>query len=697
MIGKYYKTIERDEASGETIFELSLLEHCSYAEHGILKCKGKIDIFAFGLPLEINGEFQSPYFIVKSYTLFSKTIKGIESMLDYLYADLTETQKNEIINHIDCDILKIVEDDTILENALKRSKKKVQIKKEILKKLKRICEQSMLTRSLIKYNIELNKIEMICNHNITFEQFKSNPYLCSLYHDISVYQADQFAFEHTKILPYSVTRLCGFMMDVLFSYKKAGHVCVKPKDLLDCMNAKLKKSVYPKTEVNMSILNYCISISANYVKYHNINDEIYIYENDIWEQEEQIVADIQRLNSNPSILVSNPDISFIESKLNITYNQKQKASFDLLKTSGIKILTGPPGSGKTATLKGLIVAYKKQYPDRIVKLSATTGRAAQVMMESTGMDAETINKMVDVRPFGDKNQGRDSNNPIEADFIICDEISMLGTELASFLFRAVKSGALLLLVGDEDQLQSVEYGNILQDLILSGVIEIYRLTEIMRNSGAICENGQRINQGNNKLIEDHTFYVHDCNEEDVVNVLIKELQKSNVQVLSSVKKGNLGIHQINQLIQSKKNSRKNLCLKYRQINYYEHDPIIMTETNYEKGYFNGDIGYIEGADDKGIIVNFSGKIIHLDKSDYHLMMLAYCITTHKSQGSSFENVHIILPRNPENMLTRRILYTAVTRARKSVHIYNVQDAIDYAITNKAECKRLSLLSYKLKK
>lgn len=695
MIGKYYRTIERDEATGDTLFELSLLEFSPYAVNGLLKCKGKIEVLAFGIPIDIEGEFHFPYFVVKDYTLFSKTSQNAEIMLDYLYEDLSESQKKIIMGHINNDILQLVENPSILDDALKRSKNKDQIKKEILQKLKRICEQSVLTRSLIKYNVELNKIEMLCRHNISYEQFKKQPYLCSLYHDISVYQADLFAFEKINILPYNPVRLCGFMMDVLQLYKKSGHVCVKPKDLLNCINAKLKKSVYPEYEINMALLNYCISISSNYVNYHTVDDEIYVYENSVWEQEEQIVMDIHRLNNNPTKLVQSPNISKIEMKLGITYNQKQKEAFNLLNTTGIKILTGPPGAGKTSTLEGLIEAYKDAYPNRIVKLAATTGRAAQVMMESTGKEAETINKMVDVRPFGDKYQGRGPNNPIEADFIICDEISMLGTELASFLFRAIKSGTLLLLVGDEDQLQSVEYGNILQDLISSGVIDVYRLTEIMRNSGAICENGQRINRGNKNLVEDQTFFIHDCTEEDVSNILLTELQKDNVQVLSSVKKGNLGIYNINQIIQKRKNARKKLCLRYRQVEYYENDPIIMTKTNYTKGYFNSDIGYVKSHDTKGIIVDFNGKIIHLDQSDYHLMMLAYCITTHKSQGSSFENVHIVLPRNPENMLTRRILYTAVTRARKTVHIYNVKNAVEYAISNKAESKRLSLLSKKL--
>lgn len=700
MIGKYYRTLERDMATGETLFELAVLEPCSYAKNGLLLCKGKIGVYAHGIPLSIEGTYQSNYFYVHDYTVAFKTQAGMQAIIEYLSDnDLTEVQTNTIIEKCDNDISNLAKNPEILEVALKRSKQKDILKRKILKKLKSLHNQEKLTSILMQYGIELNKIEMMYAHDIDYEKFLSNPYLCSLFHTISIFQADQFAYEYKKILPYSPLRLCGFLMDALLVYKQSGHVCTTPKNVIDYMNMRMKKSIYPNCRISMSLLNYCVDLMKNYVGYHVVNNEVYLYENSIWEEEQMIINDLKRLNSSRIELVANPDIAKIEKTLGIVYNEKQRESFELLKTNGVKILTGPPGAGKTATLRGYIEAYKTQYPNREIRLAATTGRAAQVMKESTGKPAETINKMVDVRPFSTnagKYQGKNPNNPISADFIICDEISMLGTQLASLLLHAVKSGTLLILVGDEDQLQSVEYGNILQDLIASKTIEVCRLTEVMRHSGTIVENAQRINNGKYTLLNDATFQIHKCSEEEALKTLYHNLQKENVQIITPVKKGTLGVYNVNRIMQKKRNLRKKLCLKYRNIEYYQGDPIIMTETNYDRGYYNGDIGTIQGCDEKGLLVDFGNKVMHIGKSDYHIMMLAYAITAHKSQGSGFEHIHILLPRQPDNMLTRRILYTAVTRAKKDVHIYEIEDAVTYAIQNKSERPRLSLLNTQLK-
>ena len=272
---------------------------------------------------------------------------------------------------------------------------------------------------------------------------------------------------------------------------------------------------------------------------------------------------------------------------------------------------------------------------------------------------------------------------------------MLGVKMASCLFSAIKTGSILLLVGDENQLQSVEYGNVLQDLIASGCIEVCKLTEIMRQSGAICDNAVKVNNGKHDLIEGPSFHVHHCTEENTKKALFSFMQKENFQVVSSVKKGPLGIYALNKEIQKRKNLRKKICLIYKGLLFYENDPVIMTKTNYDKGYFNGDIGKIIGSDEEGVIVEFPKQILHLGKEEYHDMELAYAITTHRCQGSEFDHVHILLPRHPDNMLTRRILYTAITRAKKDIHLYVVDDACDYAIDNTAERPRISLLKDRL--
>ena len=702
LTGKYYRTIDRDEGTGDTVFEFTLLEMPEWIiplnQNGIVVCRGKIGIMASGIPLCLDGNVEAHIFDFNNYMFTDKTEVSAKAMLQYISDnELTDAQENKILNKCNNDIFGILKQPEILDAALSRNKKKSEIKKHMIKKLKKISTQEILTRKLMKYGVELNKIETMYQHDIDYDQFTKNPYLCSLYHLISVYQADQFAKDEIQILPYATNRLCGFLMDAMMRYKMSGHVCVKAESLCRYINSRLKRSVYPDTIMNMALLNYCVSVMKKTVQFHIIDDEIYFYENQVWKEETQIIEHIKRLNSEPVDMVTSVKIKDIEVELGMTYNEEQRDSFRLLQTSGIKILTGPPGSGKTATLKGLILAFQKQYPNKIIRLAATTGRAAQVMSNSTGTDAETINKMLNVRPFGDTLHGKNQNDPVEADLIICDEISMLGVKLAACLFGAIKTGSILILVGDEDQLQSVEYGNVLQDLIQSQKIDVCRLKKIVRQSGMICENAIRIKQGYNKLNEDKSFYLHQCSEEDARKLLLKSVQKKDVQVISSVKSGILGTKQLNVDLQTVKNKKAMVCLRYKQQVYYENDPIIMTETNYDKGYYNGDIGIIKGRSKNGygIIVEFERQTLLLDKNDYHLMELAYAITTHKSQGSEFSEIHILLPRSPENMLTRRILYTAVTRAKKTVHIYDVDGACNFAISNCAEQPRFSLLKLRI--
>ena len=161
--------------------------------------------------------------------------------------------------------------------------------------------------------------------------------------------------------------------------------------------------------------------------------------------------------------------------------------------------------------------------------------------------------MLEIRPYGDKIHAKNQNDPIEAELIIVDEVSMLGTKLAASLLSAVKTSSILILVGDENQLQSVEYGNVLQDLIQSRTLEICKLNEIMRQSGAICENALKINTGNLKLIEDKSFQIHECSECDVKKLLYAQIRKSDIQIISSVKKGELGTMHLNQEIQKRVN------------------------------------------------------------------------------------------------------------------------------------------------
>lgn len=420
----------------------------------------------------------------------------------------------------------------------------------------------------------------------------------------------------------------------------------------------------------------------------------YVYENKIWDEENSIISDIHRLQNTPVEVCRKIFPDEIGKQERIIYTKGQRKCFDSLKTSGIKIITGPPGSGKTAVIKGLIRQYSQEIGGNI-RLAATTGRAAQVLSKSTEMDAVTVNKLLDIRPFETAVPGKNINEPLNADLIIVDEVSMLGLELASFLLSAIKNQAVLILVGDKDQLPSVDYGNILADFIGCGLIETYYLTEVMRQHGTILDNSQLINHGSSALKQDKTFQVRNfCSMENAVEDIKKmHIDTDRVQYLSTVKKDNLGTHAINKYSQQNKNGK---CIYYGKNRYFVGDRIIMTKTNYDRNYINGDVGIITDIREKSIIANFDGKILALDTQDFFYMDLAYCVTIHKSQGSEFDYVIVLLPDAANGMLTRRILYTAVTRAKKALIVYNVNYSMEHAISNQEERKRISLLTYRVK-
>ena len=695
MIGNYYRTISRDEATGDTLFLFSPTEPCPYVKDGLLSCRGNIRIYSQGIPLEITGDYQNSYFHVTDCKIAVDTREGSRKVLEYV-ADLTEPQIQRLLDACNGQVFELIGKPELLMEVLKRSKQKEKIVATILNRLKSMKTQEILSRKLMSYGIALDRIEALFRDGIDLHQMYKNPYLNCLYHEIPIYQADQFAYDEMHIRDYDERRLIGFLLDAMMLAKASGHTCQTPDEVCRLMNWRMKRSVYPETEVSPAILNYLVSQAKKLFEFHIINGKLYLYETSVWEEETKLLYGLQRLLKTPKPFLESVNVEEVERKLGITYTPEQRAAFSLLRYSGVKILTGPPGSGKTAMIRGLIEQVKMKTPGKVIQLSATTGRASQVLGNSCGSAAETVNKMLGVRPYGDSLLARNQSNPIEADLIIVDEVSMLGLKLASILVHAVRPGSILLLVGDDNQLQSVEYGNVLEDLIESDVVKVYRLTQIIRQSGRICENAMEVQQGKFHLKEGSDFHIHRCREEEVLPLLKQHLQDKDCQVISPVKGGPLGIRELNAYLQNQ-NRKGAFCLTYRGIHYHIGEPIIMTKTNYDKGYFNGDIGIITGKDDTGILVAFDRCVLHLDREDYHLMDLAYAITTHKVQGSEFAHIHIVLPRHPENMLTRRILYTAITRAKRDVHIYDVDGACHYAISNQAERPRRTLLIERLKR
>lgn len=700
IIGVFLKTLFRDEKTGMSTFCFCPDEYNENAENGLLKCSGKIGLYQHNAPIFIEGEFQNGEFHVNKSGYPKDNKKACIQLLDYISKEFTEKEKEKIADLCKNDLLGFMElpkAEMELKRVLSRKKNASKLIHLIYAKAKEIKKEEELYDFLLKNNVGYDRIYALQKNGISLNELKKSTYFLCLFNGIDIYTADLLACKLKDMEKYDIERLIGFVYGSVLLNKTSGNSCIELNKLCKIVNYRFKNSIYPDTEINVSILLYCLSLMKKYISIFELNEQVYIYEKKILEEENECIRNIERLNNEKITIMKNVDCESVEKKIGFQLKPAQKNAVGLIRTNGVKVLTGPPGAGKTATIKAIIAKYKEEHPNNKIALSATTGAASQVMSEATGMPAKTTNKMLDIRPFDGDVLTKNINDPIDADLIIVDEISMIGLFLFSRLLASVKSGSILILVGDKDQLQSVEYGNVLADLIESKSIEVCHLTEVIRSNELIYNNAIKINKGDLRLEENKAFMIYNfTTAEDAVTYFEQNLQNDKALILSPVKRGVMGVQNLNRIVQKHFGSNDSL-LRYGSTDYYRYDKIIMTQTNYQAGYFNGNIGVIIDKKNDNLLVRFKNKTLFLEPSDFQYMALAHAITSHKSQGTEADIVRIFLPDTPVGMLTRRIFYTSVTRAKKEVYIYTVKDSYKQAISNIREQKRDSLLAQRIAK
>ena len=414
----------------------------------------------------------------------------------------------------------------------------------------------------------------------------------------------------------------------------------------------------------------------------------------------------------------------LEVQYNISLAPEQRKAVRLALSSGVLVITGGPGTGKTTILQFVISMLDKL--GESFELCAPTGRAAKRMTEATGCEARTIHRLLEYG-FGESSFTRNHDNPIDTDVIVVDEVSMVDVQLLWALLRATRAGTRLILVGDADQLPSVGAGNVLRDIIASDAVPVVRLTDIYRQGGrsAIVTNAHRINNGQPPILhgeEEFGFEAIDSAEDILRRLTALCSGKSNklygldplkdIQVLSPMKKGALGVRNINLRLQAALNppAHKKHERQYGETVFREGDKVMQVKNDYRMGWkrarkgrpdelgegvYNGDLGTIMAIDlyDQTVDVLFDDEreaiyeFSHLEELE-----LAYCISIHKSQGSEFPAVLLPLAGGPPMLMTRNLLYTAVTRARKTVYIIGHEECPAEMVANNQVKKRYSALS-----
>ena len=552
---------------------------------------------------------------------------------------------------------------------------------------------------------------------------EENPYLlCSGELGISFDKIDELAKSMGHPMDSSERILAGINYILEYNGSSNGHTCLPTEKLV--MAASQILFVDSETITNM-IDEY---IHSGDLGRYRSEDREYIMTDRAAEAEDFIAKTLHRLSGGVARYGISDIASLleqVEAKLSIKLAPQQKKAVFHALDSGVMVLTGGPGTGKTTVVKALISLFNS-VGEKVV-LAAPTGRAAKRMSEATGHEAKTVHRMLEMERTqnGENRFCRNARTPLDESVIIVDEASMLDLYLTEALVRAMKRGTRLILIGDSDQLPSVGAGNILDDIISSERISTIRLTEIFRQSkeSLIITNAHRINSGEGPILNvtnNDFFFVRREREADicetVASLITERLPKTyganikdQIQIITPSKKGVGGVEALNAALQEKMNPP----LQFKREKtahgtiFREGDRVMQISNNYELewekngieglGLFNGDIGRIVkiNKNDAYMTIDFEDKRVKYPFELLDELELAYAITVHKSQGSEYPVVIVPMYSCPPMLMSRNLLYTAVTRARKMVILVGRSDIPLKMAQNNREVLRYTTLKQRI--
>ena len=465
-----------------------------------------------------------------------------------------------------------------------------------------------------------------------------------------------------------------------------------------------------------------------------MEDQTQIYAASFYYMEANTAAMLKRLNVSYDVsdMEIEQRIRGIEKKSGMTLDEHQVTAVKEAVRNGLLVITGGPGTGKTTTINTIIRYFELEGLE--IYLAAPTGRAAKRMSETTGFEARTVHRMLELNGGAEGSGGfeRDESNPLEADVIIVDEMSMVDISLMCSLLKAISVGTRLILVGDVNQLPSVGPGSVLRDIIQSHACNVVMLTKIFRQASTsdIIVNAHKINHGEEVVLDNKSmdfFFLKRYDADVIINVVLQLIKQKlpkfvdatpyDIQVLTPMRKGLLGVERLNGILQRYMNPPANdkVEKEYGSTVFREGDKFMQTKNNYQLaweirtkygltvdkglGIFNGDMGIIRQINDfaEQMIIEFDeGRMVEYPYKLLDELELAYAITIHKSQGSEYPAVVIPLLSGPMMLMNRNLLYTAVTRARKCVTLVGNEVTFQQMIQNTSQQKRYSGLCDRLK-
>lgn len=727
--------IFRNDDNGYTVMVLKGME-----EEQELTCVGTFPAITQGASIEATGNYithpvYGKQFQISSYTekmpedalameryLGSGAIKGIGAAL-----------AARIVRRFGNDTMRIVE-----EEPERLAEIKGISEKKALEIAEQMTEKADMRRAMVflqKYGISLNlgaKIYQKYGQSV-YGVLQENPY--RLAEDISGVGfriADEIA-SRIGIHTDSDYRIRSGMLYTLLQASGEGHIYLPKEELFSRASRLLGVDVsYMEKHLMDMVVDRKLILKET-------EEGIVVYPTQYYYLELNSAKMLCELN----ILCPEDEqmmkkrISRIEKETGTELDEMQKQAVASAAQHGLFILTGGPGTGKTTTINAIIRYFEEEGAE--LRLAAPTGRAAKRMTEATGYEAQTIHRLLELNGLPEGEQegravhfDRNSENPLEADVIIIDEMSMVDISLMYSLLLAVTAGTRLILVGDENQLPSVGPGNVLRDIIRSGCFPVVELKKIFRQASEsdIVVNAHKINRGEQVTINNKSrdfFFLKRYDADVIINVVLQLIKQKlpkfvdatpyDIQVLTPMRKGLLGVERLNGILQRYMNPPANdkVEKEYGSTVFREGDKVMQTKNNYQLaweirtkfgltvdkglGIFNGDMGIIRQINDfaEQMIIEFDeGRMVEYPYKLLDELELAYAITIHKSQGSEYPAVVIPLLGGPMMLMNRNLLYTAVTRARKCVTLVGNEVTFQQMIRNTSQQKRYSGLCDRLK-
>jgi len=715
--GEIEDIIFRNNENGYTVLLLNSNEE-------LITAVGKFPQVNEGEEIEINGEFSSHSKYGEQFNV--KKIKVLppnseEGIVRYLSSGLIkgvgEVTASNIVEYFGKSTLDVIEMNPYkLSEVRGISPKKAEDIATAYRELKNMQNAVMLMQS---YNISTNLAIKVYNVylNKTETVLQQNPYrLVEDIEGVGFYTADKIA-QKMGIEPGSGFRIRAGILHVLRETgDKGGNTYIKINNLVSELDQLLKVDI---GDIFQDVLDKMV-LEGLIKVFRNAEDEECVMNLKIYNIEKFIAVSLNlfKLNDIDRYDIKD-DISLYQKLNNIEMHSSQIDAVDTAINSGVSVITGGPGTGKTTIIKCILHLFNNM--GKKVKLVAPTGRAAKRLSESTGKEATTIHRALEVDFNSFDKFKYNLNNKLSDDVIIIDEVSMVDVQLFFCLIRALRSGTQLVLVGDKDQLPSVGAGNILGDIIASNVIPVVYLTHIYRqdDNSLIVTNAHAINNGKDPVINnrsrDFFFDYKDKAEEVLKSVMDMQISRipkflgidnSRIQVLSAMKNGVCGVVNLNRALQQNINppSLSKPEIETDRCIYRIGDRVMQITNNYERiwkrefdsgtGVFNGDIGVIKSINRQTGETEVEFEDLRTSiyvQPDLSEIMLSYAITIHKSQGSEFDVVIIPLVSGPPMLLSRNLLYTAVTRAKSMVVLVGTTKVMKMMIRNNRTQERFTML------